>query len=215
MPGGGAAIREPWRMAAVWVAMAVGPAGVASALPAVDGRRRDAVLDLAAAPATRATTSMGRLFDAIAAVVTGRTTVSYEAQAAIELEALARRVDGLDVPTYGGAEVDGDGLDPTGLVARVVAERRLGTDPAVIAAGFHRAVGMAAAGWAASVARRHGLDTVALTGGVFQNALFAEIVEATLLDAGLEVLAHGEVPPNDGGISIGQAAVAAWRSRVP
>ncbi len=135
MPGGTAAIREPWRMAAVWVASACGPGAVAEALPGVDAARRDAVLAVAGAPATRATTSMGRLFDAVAAIVTGRTAVSYEAQAAIELEALARTVGPDDAPAYGGVAVEGDVLDPCGLVARVLAERARGTDPALVRGG--------------------------------------------------------------------------------
>jgi hydrogenase maturation protein HypF len=213
MPGGTAAIREPWRMAAVWVASACGTDALPGALPGIDAARRDAVLAVAEAPATRPTTSMGRLFDAVAAVITGRTSVSYEAQAAIELEALARTVAADDAPAYDGVTVEGDQLDPSGLVARVVAERARGTDPALVAAGFHRTLGTAAAAWAASVAARSRLDTVALTGGVFQNALFSDIVESALLDAGLVVLVHAAIPPNDGGISIGQAAVAAWRAR--
>ena len=82
--------------------------------------------------------------------------------------------------------------------------------PAVIAAGFHEAIGRASAALAVSVAAERGLDTVVLTGGVFQNLRLTEIVETELIEAGLAVLIHQQVPPNDGGISIGQAAIAAF-----
>ena len=188
MPGGVAAIREPWRMAAVWLDRAVGPAAVERALADVDPTVRGAVLDLAHRPATLRTTSIGRLFDAVASLVGGRRRVSYEAQAAIELEALARTVDRRDAPTYDGTVtlLDGDDgallLDPSALVARVASERERGTPPAEIAAGFHEAIGRAAAELALAVAGRQGVDTVALTGGVFQNVRLAEVVEQVLVE---------------------------------
>ncbi len=216
MPGGVAAIREPWRMAAVWLDRAVGPAAVERALADVDPTVRGAVLDLAHRPATLRTTSIGRLFDAVASLLGGRRRVSYEAQAAIELEALARTVDRRDAPAYDGtvALLDGeDGallLDPSALVARVASERERGTPPAEVAAGFHEAIGRAAAELAIAVAGRRGLDTVALTGGVFQNVRLTEVVDEALSRAGLTVLVHHTLPPNDGAISVGQAAIAAF-----
>jgi hydrogenase maturation protein HypF len=214
MPGGTAAIREPWRMAAVWVARAIDRAAVPGALPGLDAATREAVLDLAERPLSPITTSMGRLFDAAAALLGGRRRVSYEAQAAIELEALARTVDRADAPTYTGTVdvVDVDGMtviDPAGLVRRVVHDVERGVPAALIAAGFHEAIGRATAEVGATLASQRGLGCVALTGGVFQNLRLTEVVEAALTDAGFEVLVHQAVPPNDGGISIGQAAVAA------
>ena len=102
MPGGVAAIREPWRMAAVWVTAAAGREAVASALPGLDADTADAVLDLAEREISPRTTSMGRLFDAAAALLGGRRQVTYEAQAAIELEALARTVRREDAPSFDG-----------------------------------------------------------------------------------------------------------------
>jgi len=217
MPGGVAAIREPWRMAAVWIERAMGRSAVAAELPDVDEVTRAAVLDLAAGPLAPVTTSVGRLFDAVAALLVGRRRVSYEAQAAIELEAVARTVDRREAPRYedaytvalvGGIAV----LDPLPLVARVVTEHRAGAPVALVAAGFHEALGAATAQVAADQARAHGLGTVALTGGVFQNLRFSQIVETALRDAGLTVLVHQSIPPNDGGISVGQAAIAAYSS---
>jgi hydrogenase maturation protein HypF len=92
----------------------------------------------------------------------------------------------------------------------MLADADSGVDRALIAAGFHEAFGRATAVMAGRVAGEQGLDTVALTGGVFQNALLTEVVESGLRDQGLDVLVHSSIPPNDGGISIGQAAIAAF-----
>jgi hydrogenase maturation protein HypF len=157
------------------------------------------------------TTSAGRLFDAVASLLGGRQRVSYEAQAAIELEALARTVGRRDAPVYDGCvDIGGDVLDPAPLLAAMLADLDAGVDRALIAAGFHEAFGRATVALAVRVAGRQGLDTVALTGGVFQNARLTEVVESGLRDEGLDVLVHSLVPPNDGGISIGQAAIAAF-----
>nr|MBA2624574.1 carbamoyltransferase HypF [Acidimicrobiia bacterium] len=102
-------------------------------------------------------------------------------------------------------------LDPAPLVAAVLVDRDRGVDRRLVAAGFHEGIGRAGAEAAVVLARQRGLDSVALTGGVFQNARLTEVVETALRAAGLEVLVHRSVPANDGGISIGQAAVAAAR----
>jgi hydrogenase maturation protein HypF len=178
-----------------------------------DDARQAAVLDLAEREHGPVTTSMGRLFDAVAALLGMRTAVSYEAQAAIELEALARSVPRNEAPSY-PVEVGRDHagvvvIDPGSLVAALVADRARGTAPAVAAAGFHESIGRAATKAAVEAASEHGLTTVALTGGVFQNVRLSEVVEEGLGAAGLEVLVHRVVPPNDAGISLGQAAVVA------
>ena len=217
MPGGVAAIREPWRMALAWLAAAEGLEAAAAdrLVPAdVDPVNLRAIADLVDRAAGPVTSSMGRLFDAAAALLGIRSRVTYEAQAAIELEALARRVPRLDAPRYPGAvEVDEAGgvasLDPAPLLARLRVERDAGTPVPLIAAGFHEALGGAVAALAAELAGRHGLDTVVLTGGVFANARLTDVVEEALAGAGLRVLLHGHVPCGDGGISIGQAAIAA------
>jgi hydrogenase maturation protein HypF len=218
MPGGASAIREPWRMAAVWLSAAAGRPAVAAALPDVEPDRREAVLDLAESGLSPRTSSMGRLFDAVAVLLGGRRRVSYEAQAAIELEALARTVERSAVRASAtDVEVtEADGrfvLDPGPLLRRLVAERARGVAPAVLAAGFHEAIGRASAALAARLATERGLDTVAVTGGVFQNVRLTEVVEDALTEAGLAVLVHENLPPNDGAISVGQAAIACWPGR--
>ena len=117
MPGGVAAIREPWRMATVWA----GP----DSLGGLDPAAQRAVVDLAERGAAPVTTSVGRLFDAVAALLGGRRRVSYEGQAAIELEAQARTVARAGTPTYAGTvTIDGGVLDPSGLVDALVARPR-------------------------------------------------------------------------------------------
>jgi hydrogenase maturation protein HypF len=201
MPGGAAAIREPWRMALMWSDQA---------LDGVDPAAQQAVRDLAERTTAPVTTSVGRLFDAVAALLGGRRLVSYEGQAAIELEALARRVPRAAARRYLGTVTADDGvLDPTTLVEAIVRDRDAGLDTALLAAGFHEALGRASADLAARVADERGVDAVVLTGGVFQNVRLTDVVVAALEERGLSVLTHAEVPPNDGGISIGQAAIAA------
>lgn len=207
MPGGVAAIREPWRMAVAWAHAA----GVD--VDIVDDRV-DAVRGLVESARGPTTTSAGRLFDAVAALLGLRSKVSYEAQAAIDLEARARQVPRGEAPAY-RVDVGGDGpllLDPAPLVAAVVDDHRRGTPVPVVAAGFHESLGRTTADAAVSLARNNGIDTVVLTGGVFQNVRFSEVVEEGVRTAGLNVLVHGVIPPNDGGISIGQAAIAARRT---
>ena len=213
MPGGVAAIRAPWRMGAAWSALATGPdeahrracaGGVAQATVT-------AVLDLAQQESSPSTTSAGRLFDAVAALLGGRQHVSYEAQAAIELEALARTIARAEAPTYEGCiATNGEVLDPAPLISALLADLDAGVDRALIAAGFHEAFGQATVTLAARIAAEHGLDTIALTGGVFQNARLTEVVESGLRAEGFGVLVHALIPPNDGGISVGQAAIAAF-----
>ena len=214
LPGGTSAIREPWRMAVAWTHVALGSASAegAGAALADDPAKGAAVAALAARDTTPTTTSAGRLFDAVAALLGVRGRVTYEAQAAIELEALARTRPLAGAATYpvdrrwNGTTLV---LDPGPLVATVIAERDAGTAPADIAAGFHEGLGRATAAAAAELAGRHGLSTVALSGGVFQNARLTAVVVGALAATGLEVLTHRRVPCNDGGISLGQAAVAA------
>ena len=222
LPGGTAAIREPWRMALAWTALASGPDAAARLGPALDPRWSEvlalALRDGQGALAGR-TTSAGRLFDAVAALLGLRSRITYEGQAAIELETLARSVPRQAAPSYPADLVEATGpgaldvLDPAPLLATVLSEIDRGTDRAEIAAGFHEGLGRATAALGARLARRRGLDTVALSGGVFQNVRLSDIVEDALVAEGLTVLVHELVPPNDGGISIGQAAVAALGKR--
>jgi hydrogenase maturation protein HypF len=207
LPGGTMAIREPWRMAAAY--------GVPADLDVA--RRNAANWDTVVAMGDRRvasplTSSMGRLFDAVAALLGVRDRVEYEGQAAIELE---QRADPRDGGTYPVRLDDGSPFTVTGadLVAAVVADLRAGVDVPSIAARFHNAVAALVVAGARRLRETTGLTTVALSGGVFQNLLLLERTVTGLEAEGFGVLVHHRVPPNDGGISLGQAAVASRLAR--
>jgi hydrogenase maturation protein HypF len=210
MPGGDAATRQPWRMAAAHLAAAYGgaiPAGLAVA--GRQGPRWEQVLSAARAGVNAPpTSSAGRLFDAVAALIGVRDVVTYEGQAAIELEQLADPTErgGYPLPIGAGTPAQ---LDAGALVRAVVEDLRRGTPAPVIAARFHTALADAVLAVCDRLRAAHGLATVALSGGVFQNALLLCRCLDRLERAGFTVLTHRQVPPNDGGLSLGQAAVAA------
>jgi hydrogenase maturation protein HypF len=209
MPGGTAAIREPWRMACAWLAEAFGepPPLIAE----IDERLWQTMANVArSAAVSPVTTSMGRLFDAIAALCGVRARCTYEGQAAIELEAAAaaRARGAYELPLVGGALPT---LDARETVRAVVHDLEAGTPVATIAARFHAAVADATVRTCLATADRHRLDTVVLSGGVFQNRRLLAGVAAGLDASGLRVLTPEKLPPNDGGISYGQAAIAASR----
>jgi hydrogenase maturation protein HypF len=153
------------------------------------------------------TSSMGRLFDAVSALTGVRQVVAYEAQAAIELEGLTRGVDcGATAYTF---DVDRSGqttlIDPTPVVRAVVADQRGGVAAGVIGARFHRAVADLIVELADR--EREATQTVALSGGVFQNSLLLRLTLDGLQAKGLQVITHRAVPPNDGGVALGQLMV--------
>jgi hydrogenase maturation protein HypF len=210
MPGGAKAIREPWRMAAMYLSRALGERFLDAKIPFVRALDRGAWATLCRMAETGTnspeTSSMGRLFDAVSSVLGLRQSVRYEGQAAIELETIADPgvTDGYDF----ALSTDGGSVGAEAVLRRVVDDLVHDVPAPVISARFHNAV----AGLVAAVAERlrdeRGLGRVALSGGVFQNVFLLERVRARLGAAGFEVLTHHRVPPNDGGISLGQAAVA-------
>lgn len=151
------------------------------------------------------TSSMGRLFDAVASLLGVCQQVSYEGQAAVELEHVARR--GEPSPLDFGV-ADGV-LDPAPVIAGIVEGLRRGTPVADLAAGFHHAVIRGTAALAIDCARAAGVSVIGLTGGVFANRLLLQGLRRMLGERGFEVLSHRIVPCNDGGLALGQAAIAA------
>ncbi|ULE32960.1 carbamoyltransferase HypF [Mycobacterium sp. IDR2000157661] len=152
------------------------------------------------------TSSMGRLFDAVSALSGVRQVVDYEAQAAIELEALSRDVDcGADAYAFEVALGDPTTIDPAPVLLAVIRDRRAGVPAGVIGARFHRAVADLIVDLA--VAQREAGRTVALSGGVFQNAMLLQLTLTGLREQGIEAISHRVVPPNDGGIALGQLLV--------
>ncbi len=214
MPGGERAIAEPWRMACAWLEAAGAPVMPPALSSLVEGRIWERVAQLArTGVASPLTSSMGRLFDAVAALCGVRTSVTYEGQAAAELEALCDRAERGTyplplAPAEAGAPLL---LDARATVAALVEDLAAGAAPAQAGARFHNALADATTSACARVAAEHALDTVVLSGGVFQNRLLLECTTERLAGAGLRVLVPERLPPNDGGISYGQAAVAAAR----
>ncbi len=188
LPGGEAAIREPWRIAAMHLEL--------SGLP-VPFERWEVVRESLKVNAPLSS-GMGRLFDAVAALLGVRNEVTYEGQAAIELESLAGEVEARPYPW-----VFGRGAELVALVYADLADGRAGVE---IAAAFHETVAAAAAAACADAAEPR---TVVLSGGSFQNLRLLASTRRHLDELGFRVLSHRRVPPNDGGISYGQAAVAA------
>ena len=202
LPGGEAAVRQPWRMACAWLVEALGQA---DPLPGVDAEAWDKVAALARGGlASPVTTSAGRLFDAVAALCGVRTEINYEGQAAIELEALC---DPRERGTY-----PLPGLDARETITALVSDLGRGTGAAVAAARFHNSLAAATAAACEEVARATGTRTVVLAGGVFHNRRLLRSTSELLSDAGLRVLVPRLLPAGDGGLSFGQAAVAAARS---
>ncbi|HEX4091028.1 MAG TPA: carbamoyltransferase HypF [Trebonia sp.] len=215
LPGGTAAIRQPWRMAASYLSAAY-PQGAPGSLDVArrnEGRWDDVLAVARSGINSPLTSSAGRLFDAAASVLGVRDAINYEGQAAIELEQLADPASALG--GYPAGIEEGEQLRVAGAdLIRAVAEDVLGGAPtAVVASRFHHGVADAIGRTCAILRSRTGLGTVALSGGVFQNLLLLDRTVSGLEASGFRVLVHARVPPNDGGISLGQAAVAAARDR--
>lgn len=216
LPGGDAATREPWRMACSWLAAALGrddPPLPATLVGAVGGKRWEQVSDLVrSGVSSPITSSAGRLFDAVAAIAGVRHTVDHEGQAAAELEGIADRDEvggaGYEIPLIG--EDEGPILiDAREVIRAVAADAGAGVAAAVVSGRFHAGLAITTAAACARIASDRGLDRVVLSGGVFQNRLLLERTWRELTASGLEVLVPAALPPNDGGIAFGQAAVAA------
>jgi hydrogenase maturation protein HypF len=215
MPGGAAAIRQPWRMAAVYL-----DAAFPGALPdglAVAARNSASWADVLAMARrgvnSPVTSSAGRLFDAVAALLGVRDTINYEGQAAVELEQLAAA--GLEHRGYPARITPGSPFTAAGpdLVRAAAGDLLAGLPPDVISARFHRGMADLIVAGCQLLRESSGLGTVALSGGVFQNLLLLGTVVGLLEARGFRVLTHSRVPPNDGGISLGQAVVAAARDQ--
>jgi len=213
LPGGDAAVRHPGRMALSHLRSAGIP--WERDLPPV-GDTRESVLETLEVMMDRGlntipTTSMGRLFDAASALAGVRQTATYEAQAAIEFEAL---VDGTEGYSYEFGLVDTDTpiiLEPGPVIAGIVDDVRAGVPVGLIAARFHTAVATMIVEVAERVCARTGITTVGLSGGVFQNVTLTHAAATALGEKGFAVLTHRLVPPNDGGLALGQAVIAATR----
>ena len=216
--GGAQAMREPWRNTYAYLDGCIGWPEVTARYPHLDlvrllQSRPLALLDRMKARGVNAplAVSAGRLFDATAAALGIRPeTISYEGQAAIELEALAQS-EADEEAAYGFSVMDGHPavLDWTPLWHDLLADLSRDIPPSVIAKRFHNTVAKAVAQLTRRLAEEHRTDTVVLSGGVFQNRLLLSRVSERLEAAGLAVLRPSLYPANDGGLALGQAAIAA------
>ena len=211
LPGGDAAVRNPWRMALsqLWTADIDWTPDLAPVAAAAPDELRLIRSQLEGGIGCVPCSSMGRLFDAVASLLGVRHRIDYEGQAAIELEALAESIAGISEAPGPSLPltVRPDGvIDPATMLQTMVSALHAGTQPALLAASFHRAVAHAVATVVAQVAGP--IRLVGLTGGVFQNVLLLRTCLDLLQMTGFEVLIHHTVPPNDGGLALGQAAVS-------
>jgi hydrogenase maturation protein HypF len=213
LPGGDQAIRAPWRIAlAHLVDASVEPVSLASRVPAKS--LRIARTMLARGVNSPLTSSMGRLFDAAAVLAGGRTHVSYEGQAAIELEWQA--AGDAKVPGYPFALAAPEAnapleIDTRPLIRALTDDAAAGVARQRIARRFHAAIRDMIVAVCTRLRADGAPALVALSGGVFLNAVLVEMLEPALEQCGFEVLRHSVVPTNDGGLSLGQLAVAARR----
>lgn len=207
LTGGEQAVRQPWRMAAAYLAQAFGDGFLDIEIPFVrqlDPSRWRPLAQMAARGINSPpTSSLGRLFDAVAALLCVRSEVKYEGQAAIELEMLAES-SGYVYPFNAEGEI----LDVRPMLRGIVEDIEGGVSAPQIAGRFHRSVAEMLLVACGHVRDQTGLDVVALSGGVFQNRLLLEQLTMRLEEQDYNVFINRLVPPNDGGLSFGQAAVA-------
>ncbi len=218
LPGGEAAIREPWRIAVSYLAKHFGRSLTALQIPFIgelDRRNLDILLQMIDRRVNSPlTSSCGRLFDAVAALVGLRTTINYEAQAAIELEMAAH--ESSDTGAYPfELQLAGETwlIGTHHLFDWLIRDIRHGVRVADISRRFHNGMASLFVGLAEKIRESHNLNRVCLTGGCFQNVLLFELLLGALRKQNFEVYFHSEVPAGDGGISLGQAVVAAHHLR--
>ncbi len=200
LPGGDASIKRPLRMAFahLW------SAGIDFDLDLDPIEKRVLRRQLETGTNCVPTSSMGRLFDAFAALIAVQSRVSYEAQAAIEMEAMC---EGVTADRGYRFSIEGGIFDPTPVFRSAVEDLRRNVPREQIAAAFHHAVAHMIVDCCLLARQKTGIATVGLGGGVFQNTTLLKLAHADLSLANFHILTHRKVPPNDGGISLGQAAI--------
>ena len=206
LPGGDAAVREPWRSALAHLTDTFG--GEAPFDGAPEERVRVVRRMISTGVNTVPTSSCGRLFDAVAAIIGLRQEVNFEGQAAIELEMIAEEANQDRYP-FAIADTDPWQVDFRPAIECIAREAVQGRPQAAISAQFHNTLAGATVEVCRRIGRESGLQRVCLSGGTFQNMRLLGSVVAGLRGHGLEVYLHARVPPNDGGIALGQAAIAA------
>lgn len=215
MPGGEAAIREPWRMAVSYLAHSFGDEMWSLPIPLVHELDRSQVQVLLRiirrGVNSPPTSSCGRLFDAVAALLGLRSKVTFEGQAAMELEMIAEPDETAAYPFHLLKKESGWRIGVRPLLTALIGDLRSGVPTGVVSARFHNGLVEVFRRLAVLIRERTGLNLVCLSGGCFQNTILLERLSARLQAEGFRVFTHAEVPCNDGGLSLGQAWVAAHR----
>jgi len=220
MPGGELAVREPWRMAMAHLRDAgIDSVSLTQRLPRDAIRIVDRMLERQLN--SPATSSAGRLFDAVASLIGLRDQVSFEGRAAIELEWLAEASSDELVYPYAVARDHDSGateaapmvIDTRPMIREIAGDVGRGLDRRSIARRFHNTVAALIADICGRIREQTGIGTIVLSGGVFMNALLTTRAEALLREAGFVAYRHRQVPCNDGGLSLGQLAIAAAHMR--
>ncbi len=217
LPGGAAAIREPWRMACAWLAAASDDPRRDPPIPrTLQGRVperawRQVCQLLASGVQSPLTTSMGRLFDAVGALCGLRERVNYEGQAAIELEAACDPTERDTYPIALRQQGDLITIDPRETITAIVGDLTAGVPVGAVASRFHGAIAAVTVEALSRAARENATELVVLSGGVFQNRRLLEAALAGLHAEGVRAIVPQRLPLGDGAISFGQAAVAARR----
>ena len=213
LPGGDASIRRPYRtaLANLWANDISWDEHLPCTTACPTNERSLLKQQLAKSFNCSETSSMGRLFDAVASLIGLRHEVTYEAQAAMELEAAASGgIEAADPRRY-AFEIRSERPIKIGcksLMRKIAQDVRRGEDRHIMAAAFHHAVANMVVDVAQRLRSETGIRTVGLTGGVFQNVLLAQLVEQRLAEKNFATLQHQIVPPNDGGLALGQAVIA-------
>jgi hydrogenase maturation protein HypF len=206
LAGGDAAVREPWRAGLAYLMDAFGAGARIDGVP--ENRVRVVRRMIESGVNTIPTSSCGRLFDAVAAIIGLRTEVNFEAQAAIELEMIAEDGNTARYPFEIEAGTPWQ-VDFRPMIACIAREAEEGVPRPAMSAKFHNTLAEAIVETCRRIRGETKLDRVCLSGGTFQNMRLLDLAVAGLRGAGFEVFLHAKVPPNDGGIALGQAAIAA------
>ncbi|MGZ3570148.1 MAG: carbamoyltransferase HypF [Thermodesulfobacteriota bacterium] len=215
MPGGSMAIKEPWRMAMVYLHETYGDEmkhlGI-HLMKRVSLEKWEILKRMIEKKInTPMTSSMGRLFDAVSSLLSIRDDVHYEGQAAIELEMIADRKIKEEYPFHIHKDELSLVIDPAETMRGIVYDLSAGIPSPIISGRFHRTISSIIAKTCERIRSRKKLSRVVLSGGVFQNIFLLSLVTEGLKDSGFDVYTHHLVPANDGGISLGQAVIAHMR----
>ncbi|GAH19827.1 unnamed protein product, partial [marine sediment metagenome] len=215
LPGGDKAIVEPWRMAYSYLYSIYGPK--AKTLDIDFNRRMDydklSIIEKMIDKNINSplTSSCGRLFDAASSLIGIKDEISYEGQAAMELESFC--ASGITERYNFCVYKEGEEfiIDPQEIFIDIIEDFKKGIDKKVMAAKFHNTIADFTVDLCGKIRKNIGINKIALSGGVFQNKYLTEKVVFLLEEKGFKVYIHGKVPPNDGGISLGQAVVAGYK----